>query len=170
MFSGFIGDYLRAISDQWLKIAPLANPAVLGMFQDRDRKPPGPMVPWAGEFAGKFLTGAVQVYRPTRGPDLRRVIEGLVAQLVSLQHTDGYLEPSTKDCHLTGRGRSVGEMHEDATWDASGRYHLMLGLLLCHEETGDRTAIAWARRIGDVFCDKFSAARARVSSTLDRPR
>lgn len=37
--SGCIGDYLAAVTDQWLCPAPYANPAILDMFRDRDRKP-----------------------------------------------------------------------------------------------------------------------------------
>ena len=46
---------------QWLLPAPHANPGMLEMFRDRDRKPCADMVPWAGEFAGKYLTRAVQI-------------------------------------------------------------------------------------------------------------
>lgn len=44
-------------------MAPKANPAMLEMFRDRDESPLRQMVPWAGKFAGKYLTGAVQVLR-----------------------------------------------------------------------------------------------------------
>ena len=36
---GTLGDYLDAVSDQWLKTAPRGNPAMLEMFRDRDRRP-----------------------------------------------------------------------------------------------------------------------------------
>ena len=36
---GPLAHYLNGISDQWLKIAPAANPAMLEMFRDRDRLP-----------------------------------------------------------------------------------------------------------------------------------
>ncbi|NQU12295.1 hypothetical protein HQ590_15980, partial [bacterium] len=29
---GVVGDYLRAVTDQWLLVAPRANPAMLEMF------------------------------------------------------------------------------------------------------------------------------------------
>ena len=34
---------------------------MLEIFRDRDRQPLRDMVPWAGEFAGKYLTSAVQI-------------------------------------------------------------------------------------------------------------
>ena len=58
---GFVGDYLCGITSQWLLVAPKANPAMLEMFRDRDASPVRGMVPWAGEFVGKYLAGVVQV-------------------------------------------------------------------------------------------------------------
>ena len=37
--AGVVGAYTAAVSDQWLKIAPVANPGMLEIFRDRDRKP-----------------------------------------------------------------------------------------------------------------------------------
>ena len=69
---GVVADYTRAVTRQWLLIAPDANPGMLEMFRDRDRQPLRAMEPWAGEFAGKYLTGAVQVYRVTHDAELRK--------------------------------------------------------------------------------------------------
>jgi hypothetical protein len=38
-FGGSIGQRLQANLNQWLLTAPIANPAMLQMFRDRDRKP-----------------------------------------------------------------------------------------------------------------------------------
>jgi DUF1680 family protein len=128
------------------------------MFRDRDRRPLRDMVPWAGEFAGKYLTSAVQVWRVTGDDSLKRFIADFVLQLVAWQADDGYLGPWPKDSRLTGRAPNVGEKGGD-TWDAWGHYHIMLGLLLWNEDTGDPTALACARRIGDLFCTKFQTVR-----------
>ena len=58
-------DRLAANLEQWLLVAPQANPGMLEMFRDRDRTPRRDLVPWAGEFAGKYLTSAVLAYRLT---------------------------------------------------------------------------------------------------------
>ena len=68
---GLVGDYLAGITEQWLLVAPKANPGMLEMFRDRDASPLREMVPWAGEFAGKYLTAAVQVLRVTCDPTLK---------------------------------------------------------------------------------------------------
>src|SRR3954468_15749605 len=65
-FQSPIGDYFQNVTEHWLKVAPRSNPAMLDMFRDRDRLPLRDLVPWAGEFAGKYLTSAVQVYRCRR--------------------------------------------------------------------------------------------------------
>lgn len=151
--AGPLAAYLRGISDQWLKVAPDANPAMLEMFRDRERLPYREMVPWAGEFAGKYLTGAIQVLRLTREPALQQYLAGFVRELLSLQADDGYLGPWPRDARLTGTAPNAS--HGWQTWDAWGHYHVMLGLLLWHEETGDENALAAARRIGDLLCEKF---------------
>jgi len=151
--SGPVADTLRGVSEQWLRIAPLANPGMLEMFRDRDRQPLRDLVPWAGEFAGKYLTAAVQVLRLTGDEELRAVLRSFVAELVGLQAEDGYLGPWPKTARLTGHAPN-GEKGT-STWDAWGHYHVMLGLLLWHEETSDPKALACARRIGDLLCNKF---------------
>src|SRR5687768_16154454 len=80
---GWIGGYVSAVTDQWLKVAPFSNPAMLEMFADRDRHPPRELLPWSGEFAGKYLTSAVQVYRVRRDESLRQVIAEFVARLTA---------------------------------------------------------------------------------------
>ncbi len=60
-FGGFVGERIRANVRNWLLIAPSSNPAMLQMFRDRDRTPRRDLVPWAGEFAGKYLIGNQRV-------------------------------------------------------------------------------------------------------------
>lgn len=151
---GIIADYLRVVTEQWLLVAPEANPAMLDIFADRDRKPQRNMVPWAGEFAGKYLTSAVQVLRLTGDRRLKKYIGEFVAQLTCLQDEDGYLGPWPKDCRLTGTAPNVYGK-KGSTWDAWGHYHLMLGLLLWHEDSGDAKALSCAEGMADLFCKKF---------------
>lgn len=134
---GFVGDYLRGITEQWLLVAPKANPGMLELFRDRDAAPLRQMVPWAGEFAGKYLTAAVQVLRATNAPKLRAWLQDFVRILIDYQAPDGYLGPWPKPCRLTNTN-SEGE----STWDTWGHYHIMMSLILWHEETGDEAAPA----------------------------
>ena len=130
--SGTVSDYLEGMIDQWLLVAPLANPAMLGMFRDRDNPPQRQLVPWAGEFAGKYITSAVQVLRVTNNPQLRQFIGKFVDRLLVLQDDDGYLGPWPEANRLT----NFDPLQRDegmVTWDTWGHYHIMLGLLLWYE-------------------------------------
>jgi DUF1680 family protein len=149
---GYVAPYLQGVGEQWLKVAPLANPAMLEMFGDRDRRPYRDLVPWAGEFAGKYLTAAVQVLRLTGDHELHAALVRFVHELITRQAADGYLGPWPQAYRLSGR---APQLAGQPTWDAWGHYHIMLGLLLWHEQTGDHMALASAARIGDLFCALF---------------
>src|SRR4051794_25291612 len=41
-----IDSYFQNVTEHWLKVAPLSNPAMLDMFRDRDRLPLRDLVPW----------------------------------------------------------------------------------------------------------------------------
>lgn len=144
---GVLGDYLAACSEQWLKVAPLANPGMLEIFRDRDLEPHRDLVPWAGEFAGKYLQSAVQTLRLTGDPELKDLLKAFVAELVDLQDDEGYLGPWPTAKGLT---------NDDGTWDTWGHYHIMLGLLFWHEDTGDSQALACAKDIGDRLCRQYA--------------
>jgi uncharacterized protein len=155
---GPVRNYVSGVIDQWLRMAPRSNPAMLEMFRDRERLPLRHMEPWAGEFAGKYLTSAVQVYRVSRDPELRRAIEWFVPELAAGQADDGYLGPWSKENRLTGFAPNIGKSG-GGTWDAWGHYHAMVGLLLWHEESEDPTALGCAARIGNLLCHKFLSSR-----------
>src|SRR5947209_6583313 len=92
-FDGPIGARIDANRRHWLVPAPLANPGMLAMFRQRDRKPPPNLVPWAGEFVGKYLLSAGQALRMSDDPDLRRTTRAVVEELLAGQARDGYLGP-----------------------------------------------------------------------------
>jgi len=155
-------EYVDAVTKNWILPLPARNPAMLGMFADRDTKPYRSLLPWSGEFAGKYLTGAVQVLRLTRDPALRAHLERFVADLLAHQDGDGYLGPFPRESRLTGKAHNPGA---GDTWDAWGHYHILLGLLLWHEDTGDARALEGARKIGDLLCAKFLKTGKRVVDT-----
>ncbi len=150
---GIAGEYVQAVCDQWLKGLAERNPAILEMFADRDKEPARDLLPWSGEFAGKYLTGAVQILRLTQDSELREYLANFVKRLVALQAEDGYLGPWSKEYQLTGRGAKVWENYP--TWDAWNHYHAMLGLMLWYEESGDEAALQAAQKIADLLCNTF---------------
>lgn len=151
-FGGFVGQRLRANERNWLLTAPFANPAMVEMFRDRDKQPPRDLLPWSGEFVGKYLTAAVLNWRITRSPALKRVIDGVVDDFIAAQSPEGYLGPFPKEQRLL-----VG-------WDLWGHYHALVGLLLYYDDTGEQTALAAAQKAGDFICETFPEGGRRVVS------
>ena len=149
---GVIREYVDAVIDNWVMPLPDTNPAIVEMFEIRDDEPYRAYLPWSGEFAGKYLTGAVQLLRVTGSAPLRERIASIVARLAELQDPrDGYLGPYPKPERLALWDSTTNEW----TWDLWNHYHLMLGLLLWFEDSGDRRAFACARAIADLVCARF---------------
>jgi uncharacterized protein len=148
---GVIGDYIKAIKNNWLIKAPDNNPALLNMFEVRDIKPYKKYLPWSGEFAGKYLTGASMIFRLTNDENLKTYIQNFVNRLVSLQDEDGYLGPYRKNDRLTG----WDSVKNGYTWEEWNHGHIIIGLLSWYEIAEDENAFNCACKIGDMMCNKF---------------
>ena len=149
-FDGLVGRRVEANVENWLLVAPKNNPGLLDMFARRDSGEEPVLVPWAGEFVGKYLISGVQAMRMSDDPRLRQTLQGVVDRLVELQAEDGYLGPWPKEERLLGH------------WDLWGHYHVMLGLMMWHDETGDQKAMDACRRIGDLVSDTYLDTDRRV--------
>ncbi len=140
---GVVGERVQANLDNWLLIAPIANPGMLEMFHLRDREPVPQLVPWAGEFVGKYLISAIQARRMVKDPRLEEFLPAFIAEFISTQAEDGYLGPFRKQERLLGN------------WDLWGHYHAITALLMWYEETGDKASLECAIRAGDLVCKTF---------------
>ena len=147
---GAMGERVERNIDQWLLTAVDANPGMLEMLRVRDRQPVPDIMPWAGEFVGKYLLTAVQACRMSDLPELREQVRRTVAELISTQAADGYLGPFRKEERLLGH------------WDLWGHYHCMIALLEWYEDTGDRAALDCAIRAADLICKTFLDSGKRV--------
>ncbi len=145
-----MGDRVAANVNRWLLEAPLANPGMLEMFRVRDREPVPQIVPWAGEFVGKYLISAIQALRMSDDPRLEPFVRGVIADLLSTQAEDGYMGPFRKKERLLGQ------------WDLWGHYHIMQALLMWHERTGDERALNACRKMGDLVCATYLNGNRRV--------
>ncbi len=154
-FTGPVGERIHANLDHWLLRAPQANPGMLEMFRVRDRQPVPQLVPWAGEFVGKYLISAVQALRMCDDPRLRQQVSNVVAELIATQADDGYLGPFPKNIRLL------------KNWDLWGHYHAVQALLLWHEHSGDPAALAVARKAGDLVCNTYLDTGKRVFDAGD---
>jgi DUF1680 family protein len=156
---GPTGETLRAVTERWLLVAPDSNPAMLEAFDDRDTKPYRDLVPWAGEFPGKHLTAAVAVLRLTGDPRLEAFLREFVGRLIARQDADGYLGVWPRD----GRLRNWSPHYPargGRNWDTWSHYHIMLGLLGWHEHSGERRAMASARKIADLMCRMYLGGKS----------
>jgi len=149
-FRGPLGERIKANVSQWLIAAPRENPGLLDMFARRDSGKPINLVPWAGEFVGKYLISGVQALRMSEDTRLEKTLRGVVARLIDLQAPDGYLGPWPKRERLRGH------------WDLWGHYHVMLGLMLWSEHTGDARAMRTVRRAADLICKTYLDTDRRV--------
>jgi len=149
---GAMGARLERSIEHWLLTAPAANPAMVAMFRDRDRTPPRDLLPWSGEFAGKYLTSAVQTLRAFSSSRLENRLRAFVRELIATQREDGYLGPFPAAERMMGNGR----------WDLWGQYHVMLGLLLWSQLAADIAALKAAVRCADLLCETFLDTGCRV--------
>jgi DUF1680 family protein len=128
---------------------------MLEMFRVRDRQPVPQLVPWAGEFVGKYLISAVQALRMTDDPRLSLQVSNVVTGFIATQAEDGYLGPFPKDLRLM------------KNWDLWGHYHALCALILWHEQTGDPVALATARKAADLVCKTYLDTGRRVFDASD---
>lgn len=154
-FNGPVGERVRANTENWLLCAPQANPGMLEMFRVRDRQPTPQLVPWAGEFVGKYLISAVQALRMSDDPRPRQQVTAVVAELITTQAEDGYLGPFPKNERLL------------KYWDLWGHYHAILALTMWHEHSDDAAALAAARKAGDLVCATYLDSGRRVFDAGD---
>jgi DUF1680 family protein len=148
--AGFVGQRVDADERAWLLPAPEANPGLVAMFARRDHLPPDSMVPWAGEFAGKYLISCVNSIRLSGNLTLRDQTSRVVTALIATQDSHGYLGP------FPSSRRWLTE------WDLWGHYHVMQGLLGWYDLTGDKTAWTAVLRAADGICGRFCDGQLRV--------
>lgn len=143
-FDGELGARIDGNVENWLLRMPGANPGILEMFRRRNRHLPyAEPVPWAGEFAGKYLISAVQACRMSEDSRLAPFVQAFVDQLVACQAENGYLGPWPRDQELQGH------------WDLWGHYHCMLGLLMWSDDAGDRDAYEAVLRAAECICKVY---------------
>lgn len=153
--AGPVGERVKANEENWLMRAPSANPGMIEMFRVRDRRPVPKLVPWAGEFVGKYLISAVQALKLSKDPRLREQVQAIVTEFVATQADDGYLGPFPKSERLLKH------------WDLWGHYHALLALTLWHEYSGDPNALEAARKAADLVCATYLDNNRRVFDAGD---
>ncbi|HIE26556.1 TPA: hypothetical protein EYP66_04655 [Candidatus Poribacteria bacterium] len=143
-FQSFIGQRADANLENWLLKAPIANPAMLQMFRDQERQPHRDLLPWSGEFVGKYLISAILGWRISRDERLKNVIDVVIGELIDSQLPDGYLGPFPTELRLTSD-----------RWDVWGHYHWMQALLMYYQDTAFQPALDACCKAGDLIHRTF---------------
>lgn len=156
--SGDVGLLIDRFTNNWLISVPETNPSILSVYRERDRRPFRHLLPWTGEFAGKYITGAYYIYKITGDAELRRAVTAFADKLILCQDADGYLGTFCREARMTGKN-SFGE---GGTWDAWNHYHIMYGLYLWYLETGKREYFAAVEKAASMFISLFYNGKKRL--------
>lgn len=143
-FEGFLAHRLKANLENWELRAPDSNPALVEMFYDRDRKPNRNLLPWSGEFVGKYLCSSILSYRILKDPRQKALIDRIARAVMESQGPDGYLGPFDQKNRLTGKN-----------WDLWGHYWVIRALLMYNQEFSSKEALDVATRAADLLVAKF---------------
>ena len=150
-FDGFIGKRLDANLKNWLLSAPIANPAMLQMFRDQESH--RDLLPWSGEFVGKYLISAIQGWQISKDNNLKELIDTVINELIDSQQPDGYLGPFPHEFRLVSD-----------RWDVWGNYHWILALLMYYQDTGYKPALDACCKAGDLIYKTFVGTERRMLS------
>ena len=153
-FTGFVGSRLAANLEGWELRTPGANPALIEMFYDRDRTPPRDLLPWHGEFVGKYLCSAILSHRILRDPRQKELIQSVARRFIASQAEDGYLGPFPQDSRLSGLRQGEGFL-QTQLWDVWGHYWAIQALILYYEDFGEEAALTAATKAADLIVQTF---------------
>jgi DUF1680 family protein len=112
--------------------------------------------PWIGEHVGKWMHAATLAWAYTGDEALRRKLDTVAAALIATQEPDGYL-----GTYLPGRRFGL---YDGADWDVWSHKYNLVGLLTYYRYTGNKPALAAARRIGDLLIATFPAKRSILAA------
>lgn len=157
------GRLAENITEKWLLGLRESNPAILDMFHDRDMMPFRDLLPWSGEFAGKYITSAYYIYNLTKDKVLYDYITGFIDEMLTYQGDDGYLGCFSNECHLTG-AYSQNPSVPGSSWDTWAHYHIMYGLHLWHNITKNQKYFNAITKIADLFMKTFYNGKMRMVS------
>lgn len=160
---GDAGHLAQGISDRWLKALWKRNPAILGMVRDRDVDPWPDLLLWSGEFAGKYITGAAYIYRVTGDEELKADVMEFIRRFLDLTEPECYFGVVPRQLRLTGAGQDAPGL-TGMIWDAWSCYHMMEGLLLWHEITGEERLMQAVLAGTDLLYAHFFEGKRSVLS------
>lgn len=146
---GPMGERFDANLQNWLLAVPYANPGMLQIYARRNQSHQE-IIPWYGEFSGKYLTSVAQAYAIQPNAELKKAGDYVVSVLAREQDVDGYLGVWPDSEKLNGR-----TTNGQKTWDAWSHYHNMLGLYLWGRVSNNQIATAVLNRAAECLYDFY---------------
>ncbi len=161
---GETAQLLGNVTHKWLIGIRETNPAILDMFHDREKLPARDFLPWSGEFAGKYLTGAYYVYQLTHDPELFDYVQAFLKEFIAcIDPEDGYWGCYDRKKRMNG----YNPYHEESdpytlSWDAWSHYHGMMGTYLWYKETGEPRYLKAVEKAASCFMQYFYHGERRL--------
>jgi hypothetical protein len=119
------------------------------------RKKPGTH-PWIGEHIGKWMHASTLAWANTGDAALRKMLDYAATELIMAQEPDGYLGTYVPE-------KRFG-LYRDADWDVWSHKYNLIGLLTYYEYTGNPSALAACRKIGDLLVTTFPAKKSIITA------
>lgn len=156
-FDGVMGDRVTNLMNRWMYTAYYSNPGMLEQFRQRESEKSLALVPWYGEFPGKYLRSIALMYRLNHDENLKKVGDELTLTLSQVQGEDGYLGVFSQEKRMLGQASFDlnGYDYHTYNWDMWNHYHVIRGLLAWYGQTGNQTAFTTAQKAADFIIGYF---------------
>jgi DUF1680 family protein len=112
--------------------------------------------PWIGEHVGKWMHAATLAWAYTGDARLRAKLDHVASDLIAAQEPDGYLGTYVPE-------KRFG-LYEDADWDVWSHKYNLIGLLTYYRYTGNESARAACRKMGDLLIQTFGPGKKSILS------
>ena len=142
LFDGYLGQRMEINLEK--RLLKLNLDSILRPFEQR----PGRQM-WVGEHVGKWLHAATLYWEQTGDSRIKAKMDTAVRRLLATQLEDGYLGTYKPEDHWT-------------SWDVWSHKYNLIGLLSYYRATGDNTALAASRRIGDLLLGTFGNGEGQL--------
>ena len=107
---------------------------------------------WSTEFIGKWMLGAIEMYRYNSDPALLEKISKGIYDLVATQQEDGFIGSYAPDARLTH-------------WDIWGRKYTALALISYYRLTGEKSVLEAAAKSIDCLIKDLNERNVDIAST-----
>ena len=124
---------------------------------------------WQGEFWGKLMLSAVEVYKYTADEGLLDFLRNAAHTLLSLAREDGYLNTYRDSMNIFRRdpekSKEICGLAYDWNWNIWCRKYTLWGLLAIYEVTSDKEILFGASRLADQMIDELKRNGVELRST-----